>query len=132
MAKNQIENGVLLTNPPRTVGNRDHFQRMNYLYQLAFWQTVDGHDGEQALARLYAKNMDLVSKRTRAEMLPHVKRTICKRCKRVLVPLRTMQMGMHKKAFEMQCLCGKKRKFVVGLNKGYRCYAEREENLLSM
>lgn len=132
MAKKQVEDGCLLANPPRSVGNSDHFQRMNYLYQLAMWQTVDGDDGEQALARLYAKNMDLVSKRIRAEMLPQVKRTICKRCKRVLVPMRTVQMGIHKGAFEMQCVCGKKRRFPVCLGKEYRCYAERQENLLTM
>lgn len=136
MAKgsNRVENGVLITPPPRSVGNKEHFQRMNYLYQLTMWNTVngDGNDGEQALARLYAKNMDLVSKRTRAEVLPQVKRTLCKKCHRVLVPKRTMKVQMKSGSLQLECSCGSVRNFPVHLNRGHRCHGEKDENLINM
>ncbi|GAV55537.1 hypothetical protein ZYGR_0AV01690 [Zygosaccharomyces rouxii] len=135
MAKgsNRVENGVLLTPPPRNVGNKEHFQRMNHLYQLAMWHTISGNDGgEQALARLYAKNMDLVSKRTRAEMLPQLKRTICKKCHRILVPKKTMRVQMNSGSLQLVCSCGSVRNFPIHSNRGYHCHAERDENLISI
>lgn len=130
-SSNRVENGVLLTPPPRNVGNKEHFQRMNYLYQLAMWNTMGG-TGEQALARLYAKNMDLVSKRTRAEMLPQLKRTICKKCLRILVPKKTMKIQMESGSLQLVCSCGSVRKFPIHLNRGYRCHAEIDDNLINI
>lgn len=128
-----VENGVLLTPPPRNIGNNEHFQRINHLYQLAVWHTISGNDGgEQALARLYAKNMDLVSKRTRAETLPQLKRTICKKCYRILVPRKTMRVRTNLGCLQLVCSCGSVRSFPVHMDRGYRCYAERDENLISI
>lgn len=117
---------------PGAVANRDHFQRMNFLYQLATWQTVvlAGHDQEQALARAHVASMDRVGKKTRSRVLPQLKRTCCKRCHRVLVPLRTVRSSLRSGVLEWKCRCGYARRFPVGANRAFRTFGERQGNLL--
>ncbi|QLG72720.1 hypothetical protein HG535_0D04280 [Zygotorulaspora mrakii] len=132
------EDGTILSDPPKSIGNAENFQRMNYLYQLSMWQTAaNRQDTDQGLSRMYIKNMDLVSKKTKSSLLPYVKRTFCKKCHRVLVPKRTVQMTLKqasdgKDILVWECRCGYIKKFPIGTNRSYRTFYDKPENLLHM
>lgn len=132
------ENGTILADPPKKIGNCEYFQRMNYLYQLSLWQTVEnGHDSYQGLPRMYIKNMDLISKKTKSSLLPQLKRTFCKNCHRVLVPKRTVKTSMCRdlkgnEVLEWKCVCGCIKKFPIGINRDYRTFCEKPGNLLHL
>lgn len=132
------ENGVLLVPPPRTIANQDHFHRLNYLYQLSVYQTrprpgprpgaVKGHT---PLARNYIKSMDLISKKTKTSLLPTIKRTICKKCHRLLVWTPKRLAITRDGALSVVCGCGAVKHYNVGADPNYRTYSEREGNLLN-
>lgn len=111
----------------KAVAGRDHFQRMNYLYELATWQTLmmGKQDPEQAMARANVACMDRVGKKTRSRALPQLKRTCCKKCHRVLVPLRTMETSLKDGVLQWECRCGQAKRFPIGANRGYKTYGER-------
>lgn len=132
------ENGVIQVDPPKSVGNQEHFQRINYLYQLSTWQTMvmNVHDKNQGMARMYVKNMDLVSKRTKSSLLPQLKRTCCKKCHRVLIPKRNVEtritQGSHGDVYEWKCKCGQIKNFPIGLNRDYKTFYEKPGNVIGI
>ena len=93
---NVDENGTIIIDPPKSVNNKDHFQRLNYLYQIGTFNTLENksHIG-RVLAKKYVHNLDIIGKKTKSNMLPNAKRTICKKCKRILVPSETCTLSME-------------------------------------
>ncbi|CCK72537.1 ribonuclease P protein subunit RPR2 KNAG_0K01720 [Huiozyma naganishii CBS 8797] len=140
MAKQSVaEDGTILVPPPKAAtGNKDHYQRLNYLYQLSMFTTLND---KQPLARTYAKNLDLVSKKTKCSLLPQVKRTICKKCHSILIPNKTASTKIRNKArrkdpknddLVIRCVCGEEKVFRIGLNRDYRSFAERGGNIIDV
>ncbi|CAI4065634.1 hypothetical protein SUVZ_09G1720 [Saccharomyces uvarum] len=128
------ENGVLLVPPPRTIANQDHFHRLNYLYQLSAYQTrptpaAGAGKGHTPLARNYIKLMDLISKKTKTSLLPTVKRTICKKCHRLLWAPKRLEIARDG-ALSVVCGCGAVKRYNVAADPDYKTYSEREGNLL--
>ncbi|CCE94191.1 ribonuclease P protein subunit RPR2 TDEL_0H03320 [Torulaspora delbrueckii] len=111
----------------KSVAGGDHFQRMNYLYELATWQTLvlGKHDPGQAMARANVACMDRVGKKTRSRILPQLKRTCCKKCHRVLVPLRTVESSLKEGVLQWNCRCGESKKFPIGSDRSFKTYGER-------
>lgn len=138
------DNGVLLTIPPKEVGNKEQIQRMNYLLQLASFQTINNaQDTENSLSRLYLTNLDLIQKKTKTLLTPRVKRSICKTCHRILIPTKTMHSyvennsrdGRHNNKGDvlvLKCCCGKIKRFPIGKDRAYKCHYEKEGNLLDI
>lgn len=121
------ESGTLLVPPPRTVANQDHFHRLNYLYQISAFQTGARNT---PLARSYVKSMDLISKKTKTFLLPTIKRTICKKCHRLLwTPKRLEITGDG--ALAVMCGCGAVKRYNIAADPNYKTYSEREGNLLN-
>ncbi|KAL6946620.1 hypothetical protein ACO0RG_000778 [Hanseniaspora osmophila] len=77
-AKKQVEideTGMIMVPPPRTIDtNKDHYQRINYLNQLSYVV------GNEALERLYNKNINKISQKTRCFLSPDLKLYKCKKC----------------------------------------------------
>ncbi|KOG98903.1 ribonuclease P protein subunit RPR2 [Saccharomyces eubayanus] len=133
-AKPKIDdNGVLIVPPPRTIANQDHFHRLNYLYQLSAYQTkprAGAVKGHTPLARNYIKSMDLISKKTKTSLLPTLKRTICKRCHRLLWAPKRLEITRDG-ALAVVCGCGAVKRYNVAADADYKTYSEREGNLLN-
>ena len=137
------ENGCIVVPPPRTVGNRDQFGRLNYLYQLGMFHTMQGPAGiSPVLARRYVASLDAISKKTKCSVRPNAKRTICKRCKQLLVPMRTCSYELtggtgrnghstpKNETLVVRCNCGEAKRFNVGADKNHRTFDERPGNIL--
>ncbi|CAI4039771.1 hypothetical protein SMKI_09G1810 [Saccharomyces mikatae IFO 1815] len=126
-------NGTLLVPPPRTIANQDHFHRLNYLYQISAYQTrttaKTTAKGHISLARNYIKTMDLVSKKTKTSLLPTIKRTICKKCHRLLWTPKKLEIT-HDGALSVTCACGTVKRYNIAADPNYKTYSEREDNLI--
>ncbi|SCU94713.1 LAME_0F08812g1_1 [Lachancea meyersii CBS 8951] len=130
------ENGVLLVQPPKSVPNKDHMQRLNYLFQASTYHTiVDQDDKSHALSRMYMRNLDLIQKKTKSALTPGMKRQICKRCHRVLVPMRTLEQSVvnesknnvrQSQVLVLTCKCGSKKRFPYGQDTKYKTHVERD------
>ncbi|SCV06007.1 LANO_0H20054g1_1 [Lachancea nothofagi CBS 11611] len=135
------DKGVLLVPPPKSIPNKDHMQRLNYLFQLSTFHTMVGaQDKSQALSRMYMKNLDLIQKKTKTALTPGMKRQICKECHRVQIPWRTVTSFIanesKKKTTQNQvlvltCQCGSSKRFPFGRNREYRTHVEKD-NLVYM
>lgn len=133
------ENGVLLVPVPKSISNKEHLQRLNYLFQLSVFHTISNEqDKNNALARMYAKNVDLIQKKTKSALTPSLKRKMCKQCQRILVPTKTVTQEItneskskkpNNRVLVSTCICGKTTRFPFGKNPNYRPYAERAGNL---
>lgn len=131
--------GTILIPVPKSIPNREHLQRLNYLYQLSTFQTMEiQQDKANSLARMYAKNLDLIQKKTKCGLTPGLKRTMCKKCHRTLIPTKTVKhrivnnsrRGCKSNDILMaDCVCGAVKRFPVGRNPSYETYCERDGNL---
>ncbi|CAL9728803.1 ribonuclease P protein subunit Rpr2p [Monosporozyma unispora] len=127
------ENGTLLIDPPKQVGtNKENYQRINYLYQLSIFSTL--HTKNITMGRMYNKNLDLISKKVKCNVSPDIKRTICKKCNRSLIPSRTCRITIKNKSrgqtrknddLVVECDCGMKKVFRIGLKRDYKLFHER-------
>ena len=135
------ENGTLLIDPPKSVNNnRENYQRLNYLYQLSTWFTTTASNvANESMARMYNKNLDLISKKVKCNLSPEIKRGICKKCNRRLIPARTCELILRNRSkkrtnvnddFVIKCQCGTEKVFRIGLNREYKPFHER--NLVRM
>lgn len=141
----EVQNGVIVVPPPKNIGNKEHFQRLNYLYQLGMFNTIQGTASiNDFLSKQYIRNLDSISKKTKSNLLPNMKRSICKNCKTILVPTKTCTYEIQNKSnsksetilkndtFIIRCKCGETKKFKVGQNKNYKTYYEKSGNLLDI
>ncbi|AMD21925.1 HFR070Cp [Eremothecium sinecaudum] len=138
------EEGILLIPPPKSVSSKEHLQRINYLFQLSAFHTIShDKDPKQELSSAYMKNLDLIQKKVNLSMTPAMKRSICKACLRLQVPTRTMKVFVENQSRQgrknpngdvlvYSCRCGKSKRFPIGKDRTYRCYTEREGNLLEL
>lgn len=138
------EKGTLLIPAPRTVSNREHFQRLNYIFQVSHYVATQVDDGEHALSRNYMKNMDLIQKKTKVGVSPHVKRGMCKRCHRVQIPQHTMEMaiengskkgrhpGSKNDVLVYSCRCGTQKRFPIGKQPDYQLHVEKPGNVIDI
>ncbi|AGO10004.1 AaceriAAR014Cp [[Ashbya] aceris (nom. inval.)] len=138
------DEGVLQIPPPRTVGNREQLQRANYLLQLAALHTMhNSSDQWQALPRAYLGTLDLIQKKTKIALTPALKRTVCKGCRRLLVPYRTVTSRVENESrvgrqnprgdvLVQKCRCGRSKRFPFGKDKTYKTYTERNDTLLDV
>lgn len=127
------ENGTILIDPPKTVGtNKENYQRLNYLYQLSMWSTMKSDSSP--ISRMYNRNLDLISKKVKCHVSPQIKRTICKKCHRLLIPSRTCKITIENKSRKrttkndnlvVRCQCGEEKVFRIGLNPEYKPFHER-------
>ena len=93
---NVDENGTIIIDPPKTINNKDHFHRLNYLYQIGNYNTLENNSYiGRILAKKYVNNLDIIGKKTKSNMLPNAKRTICKKCKSILIPSKTCTLSME-------------------------------------
>lgn len=113
--------------------SKDHYARVSYLFQAANFYTSHG---VPVMSRMMARNVDLVSKRTVLKLLPHLKRTMCKKCSTVLIPGLTLSMGIENKLKEEKsekadvlvhtCLqCQTQKRYPIGKNSTYRLFGEK-------
>ncbi|CUS21917.1 LAQU0S04e03796g1_1 [Lachancea quebecensis] len=133
------EHGTLIVAPPKTASNKEHLQRLNYLFHLSTFHTIaNDQDENNALARMYAKNLDLIQKKTKSSLTPGLKRRLCKTCQRTLIPNKTMSPRVineskRKKPVNrvlvLDCVCGRSKRFPIGKNPSYKAHAEKGSNL---
>lgn len=138
------ENGILIVPPPKSVGNKEHFQRLNYILQIAEFMLQKADDPEQSLSRNYMKNMDLIQKKTKVSVSPNVKRQICKKCQRLMVVGQTMEMFIENKSRKgrhigskndvlvYRCKCGSIKRFPVGKDPSYKLHVENPQNTVDI
>lgn len=118
--------------------SKDHYARVSYLYQVANFYTSQGLP---TMSRIMARNLDLVSKRTVLKLLPHLKRTICKKCSTMLIPGLTMTAEIVNELKDKpdrgkllradvlvhSCLlCGNTKRFPFGKDPEYKLFCEKE------
>lgn len=84
------------------------------------------------MSRMMARLADGVTKRTVTKVLPHLKRTICKKCLGVLIPglTVTIEVEGHGKGEVLihGCrLCGATKRFPVGKDRDHVLFCDRAE-----
>ncbi|EDO18932.1 hypothetical protein Kpol_1023p107 [Vanderwaltozyma polyspora DSM 70294] len=122
------DDGLIRTQIPKTINNKEHFQRLNYLYHLTMFSK------DENLSRSYVNLMDTISKKTNTKMLPSLKRTYCKKCKRVIIFDNKLSIKKIKgiERLIIECKCGHEKSFPIGLNKDYKTFYEKEGNLIEV
>lgn len=118
--------------------SKDHYARVSYLYQVASFYAGQGLP---VMSRMMSRNVDLVSKRTVLKLLPHLKRTMCKKCSTMLIPGLTMtaeivndlkdkeNRGKSPRADVLvhRCLqCGNHKRYPIGKDPDHRLFCEKD------
>lgn len=129
---------------PTIIPKKDHHERVTYLYKLgtlmAFKQ-FEAHSNQKrksldALSRKFLNHMDLVSKKAVLKLHPNIKRTICKKCSRLLINGLSSSTRIkndskehlsHCDILEMKCKCGCIKRFPIGKNPEYTLFTERDD-----
>lgn len=112
--------------------SKDHYARTSYLYQVANYHL---QNGDPILARSMARNVDQVSKRTVLKLLPHLKRSMCKKCNSILIPGLTMSMvvenDLKKQSEKADVLvftcngCSESKRFPIGKCRDYKLFCDK-------
>lgn len=114
---------------------KDHYARASFLFQAANFHLMHGNP---ELSRMMARGVDLVSKRAVLRLLPHLKRSICKKCKNVLVAGLTMTQSIenllknapHADILVRTCMvCNTAKRFPIGKDPEYQLHCDK--NLVS-
>lgn len=148
MGKQEVKESpdVIQVRPPKNVGNKDHFQRLSYLLQVSAFlaEKLKDKDVDEALSRNYIKNMDSIRKKNQLALSPHVKRLTCKKCQRLLMAGRNMEMeitntsrkGRTKQSkadvLVYRCKCGTAKRFPIGKDPSYKLHVEESDNLIDV
>lgn len=118
--------------------SKDHYARVSYLFQAASFYASRG---VPVMSNMMARNVDLVSKRTVLKLLPHLKRTMCKKCFLVLIPGLTLSMKIENRLKEHEnkgkspkadvlvhsCLkCNNQKRYPIGKDPEYKLFCEKE------
>lgn len=112
--------------------SKDHYARTSFLFQAASYYTQEGNS---VMARMMARNVDLVAKRTVLKLLPHLKRKMCKKCSTVLIPGLTVSVEIENRlagsdkadVLVHTCMeCNQKKRFPVGKDRTYQLFCEKE------
>lgn len=128
---------------PTIIPKRDHHQRVTYLYKLGTLMTFEqltpqskeDRKSIETLSRKYLNHMDLVSKKAVLKLHPNIKRTICKKCSRLLVDglssTTRIKNDSKKKTsqcdvLQIKCKCGCVKRFPIGKNPEYTLFTERD------
>ena len=110
--------------------SKDPYARTSYLFQVASYHIM---------ARLMARTVDLVLKRTVLKLLPHLKRLMCKKCSSVLVPGLTMSVEIENSlkssakadVLVHTCLtCQKQKRFPIGKDREYELFCDKKDVLV--
>lgn len=120
--------------PPKTIPNKDHYARVSYLYQASSYLLTKPK--YSSLSKAFSKNVDTVSKKTVLKLSPNLKRTICKKCKILLIAGLTQTSEIQNKSKDGNsksdilvhtCInCQSAKRFPVGINRDYRLFQEKE------
>lgn len=112
--------------------SKDHYARASFLFQAAVFYAEQGN---VPMARMMARNVDLVAKKTVIRALPCLKRRICKKCSTVLLPGLTLSMQVEnmlasgsEKADVLThtCLgCNTTKRFPIGKDRNYKLHSEK-------
>lgn len=136
--------GTIQIPVPKGIGNKEHYQRLNYLIQSSAFLATQIRDKDEALSRNYIKNMDSIRKKNQLALSPHMKRQVCKKCQRLLIAGRNLQMkimnGSKKKGKNLrksdvlvyQCICGETKKFPIGKDPTYQLHLEKPGILINV
>ncbi len=87
-----------------SIQNKDTLHRMNFLYQAANMVKND------ELSKFYSQQLLSVSHKLVIRLNPSIKRTICKKCKSILVPGRNCVVKVED-IIIWNCSCGEKKRF---------------------
>lgn len=135
---------IITAKPPKSVPFKDHYARINYLYQVS---TALQLSGQLELSRMCMRNMDLITKKTTIRMKPSIKRSYCKRCSTRLIngvtsehrlvnlcKKQRKQENQRQKCDVLQVKCltcdAVVRNYPVGANLDYVPFSEKPENSL--
>lgn len=120
--------------PPKLVGNKEHYCRLQFLYQAAHLARTSPTP-LLALSRGYARNLDLVAKKTVLKLTPSMKQSMCHRCHTVKIPGVTMSVRLenllrkqspHNDVLTHKCLgCGHVKRYPVGANREFLPFDQR-------
>ncbi|CDO92547.1 unnamed protein product [Kluyveromyces dobzhanskii CBS 2104] len=140
--------GTLRIPAPKNIGNKEHYQRLNYLIQSSAFLSAQINDTDESLSRNYMKNMDAIRKKNQLALSPQVKRQVCKKCHRLLVPGRNLEMRIMNNTKKIrkrdvkairksdiltyQCACGERKNFPIGKDPAYQLHLEKPGNLISI
>lgn len=135
---------------PNTIPKKDHHQRVSYLYKLGALMTFKRVESDlnneiekstDTLARAYLNHMDLVSKKAVLKLHPDVKRTVCKKCNRLLIDGLTSSTRLvneskkglpHCDVLTNICQCGNTKRFPIGKDPEYTLFSEKESVLFEI
>lgn len=118
----------------KNVPHKDQYQRISFLYQAANAMAFD--PATEALGRMYTRAMKDTAKKSVLRLSPTVKRSVCKKCNRVLINGYTVKTRITNSSrmandtsdvLELVCVCGEVKRFPVGQNPDYVVWANREE-----
>jgi len=109
------------------------YHRVNFLYQAAFMLNCNSENSSELsdIAQFYSSTLIQVAEKAQVKLHPSLKRTICKKCRSVLVAgisSKVSYEGKQKnKSFVIKCnRCGTIKRFLT-TNSEYKIWFERME-----
>uniref|UniRef100_A0A0L0NUH9 Uncharacterized protein n=1 Tax=Candidozyma auris TaxID=498019 RepID=A0A0L0NUH9_CANAR len=112
--------------------SKDHYARTSFLFQAA---NTHLQKGNSILSRAMARNVDQVAKRTVLKLLPHMKRSMCKKCNSLMVPGLTMTLRVENElkkgsakadVLVVTCNeCSTTKRFAIGQKRDYQLFCDR-------
>lgn len=112
----------------KTLGaNRDVYSRLSFLIQAA--NTVSS----EPLSRAYNRAMVGISKKSVLKLSPSIKRSLCKKCNRSLIPgsreIENLSKDQRKECdlLVIKCCCGQVKRFPIGRNRDFELFSETED-----
>lgn len=121
--------------PPRSIPQPDNYSRISYLFEAAVH--FSGSLKYDVLSRGLARNATMVSKKTVIRLSPSIKRSLCKKCHKVLLLGLNCDLRLenhskkHKASADIlvyRCVCGEKKRFPIGVDRNYVPFALREQD----
>ncbi|XP_060535387.1 ribonuclease P protein subunit p21-like [Cylas formicarius] len=116
-----------MVNTKKCVG-KDAFQRLNYLYQITN-ETATQSPSEHTASIHYSNLLINVSKKTVQRLDIGIKRTICKKCRTLLLAGITSKVRIRKKQLVHTCMTCKTPKVFDVQNRQYLLWSQQKESI---
>lgn len=121
--------------PKANITSKEHYARLSYLYQLSM-VTSASHKSEP-LSRFYGSTMKCVARKNVLRLSPTVKRSICKKCYRVLnsqscstrMVNESKANDSHNDILQVKCKCGWIKRYPVGRDQEFKLWSDRVESI---
>jgi ribonuclease P protein subunit RPR2 len=120
--------------PKASIASKDHYARLSYLYQLSM--VMSNSQQSMPLSRFYGSTVKAVARKNVLRLSPDFKRTMCRKCNRVLNPETSARRIINNSnskderndVLEILCECGWIKRYPVGRDAHYELWSDKVES----